>query len=235
MRVAVLFEASGIVREAFRARGHAAVSVDLRAAEDGSPDHLQCNALYVLDPRTDSTYYRGPAWDLVIAHPPCTYLSSSGLHWNLRRPGRADNTAAALALVRELVAGVEAAGIPRLAIENPIGILSTALRRPDQILQPWQFGDDAAKATCFWLYGLPPLVPPPGASVRPRVVGGRGRWSNQTDAGQNRLPPSPDRARLRSLTYPGIAAAMAAQWGALPARDPARTWGPADLFPVANR
>jgi len=99
---------------------------------------------------------------------------------------------------------------PKVAIENPIGIMSTLFRKPDQIIQPWQFGDDASKATCLWLRGLPLLKPT--KIIAPRLVNGRPRWGNQTDSGQNKLPPSTDRATLRSITYPGIAAAMADQW-----------------------
>lgn len=143
-------------------------------------------------------------WDLMVAHPPCTYLASSGLHWNARRPERALLTEQAVAFVRLLAS----APIPRIAIENPIGALSTRWRKPDQIIQPWQFGHDASKATCLWLQGLPALVP---TDVLP---GGRtARRGNQTASGQNKLAPSPDRWKLRSLTYPGIARAMAAQWG----------------------
>lgn len=193
MKVLIACEFSGTVRRAFQALGHDAWSCDLLPAEDGG-QHLQCDALDVL----------GGGWDLMIAHPPCTYLCSSGLHWNKRRPERAAQTTAALEFVRALLD----ASIPRVALENPIGCISTAVRRPEQIIHPWQFGHDASKATCLWLKGLPPLEP---TDVLP---GGRtARRANQTASGQNRLPPSPDRWALRSLTYPGIAAAMAAQWG----------------------
>lgn len=103
--------------------------------------------------------------------------------------------------------------IPRRATENPIGCLSTRIRKPDQIIHPHQFGHDASKATCLWLVGLPLLVPT--AQVKPRYVDGKPRWANQTDSGQNRLGPSPDRWKERSKTYQGIADAMAAQWGSL--------------------
>jgi len=204
MRVLVACEASGIVRDAFRRLGHDAWSCDLVPTAAPGP-HLERDARELL----------GDGWDLVIAHPPCTYLASSGLHWNRRRPGRDALTLEAIAFVRELLA----APVPRIAIENPIGCLTRAIRRPDQILHPWQFGEDASKATCLWLVGLAPLVPT--ALVAPRVVAGRPRWANQTDSGQNRLGPSPDRAARRARTYPGIAAAMAAQWGTA-ARRPAQ-------------
>jgi hypothetical protein len=149
----------------------------------------------------------GDGWDLMVAHPPCTYLCSSGLHWNKRRPERAQQTAEALDFVRMLLD----APIERIALENPIGCISTQVRKPTQTIQPWQFGHDASKATCLWLKNLAPLTPT--QTIAPRMVDGRKRWANQTDSGQNRLPPSADRWKIRSETYQGIADAMAAQWG----------------------
>jgi hypothetical protein len=105
------------------------------------------------------------------------------------------------------------APIERIALENPIGCISTQIRKPTQTIQPWQFGHDASKATCLWLKGLPALTPT--QTIAPRMVDGRKRWANQTDSGQNRLPPSADRWKIRSETYQGIADAMAAQWGNL--------------------
>ena len=152
-------------------------------------------------------------WDLLIAHPPCTYLCSSGLHWNGRQPGREARTQAALDFVRLLMD----APVPRIAIENPVGRIGTAIRKADQYVQPYQFGDDASKRTGLWLKGLPLLdVPRSEQWIAPRFVNDRPRWSNQTDSGQNRLGPSPDRWRKRSQTYPGIARAMAEQWGEAP-------------------
>lgn len=148
-----------------------------------------------------------PRWDVMIAHPPCTYLCSSGLHWNKRTPGRQALTEEALDFVRLLLD----APIERIALENPIGCIGTRIRPADQTIQPWQFGHDASKATCLWLKNLPPLVPT--AIVAPRIVNGKKRWANQTDSGQNRLGPSADRWKERSLTYTGIARAMAWQWG----------------------
>lgn len=193
MRILIACEFSGIVRDAFIARGHDAVSCDLLPSERPGP-HLQRNVLDVLH-QFD--------WDAMIAFPPCTYLCSSGLHWNRRVPGRAALTDDAVEFVRQLLS----APIPRIALENPIGCLSTRIRRPDQIIQPWQFGDDASKATCLWLKGLPPLVP---TNVLPG--GRRARRANQTASGQNRMAPSPSRGRDRSRTYQGIADAMASQW-----------------------
>lgn len=195
MRVLVACEFSGTVREAFRARGHEAWSCDLLPTEMPGP-HIQGDVRDIL----------GDGWDLMIAHPPCTYLASSGLHWNRRRPERQALTDAAVAFVQTLLG----APIARIAVENPIGALSSRVRRPNQIIHPWQFGHDASKATCLWLQGLPLLVP---TEVLP---GGRtARRGNQTPSGQNKLGPSPDRWKQRSLTYPGIAAAMADQWGTL--------------------
>ena len=150
-----------------------------------------------------------PRWDLIIAHPPCTYLSVSGMHWTRRGLRDPQLTEDALAFVRLLLD----APCERVAVENPVSVISTRIRRPDQIVHPWMFGHDASKATCLWLRGLPPLQAT--QTIAPRVVNGRKRWSNQTDSGQNKLGPSPDRWAKRAATYQGIADAMADQWGAL--------------------
>jgi hypothetical protein len=147
-----------------------------------------------------------PQWDLMIAHPPCTYLCSSGLHWNKRRPERAQQTEDALRFVSLLLN----APIPRIALENPVGCISTRIRPPTQTIQPWQFGHPESKATCLWLKNLPKLVPT-DVVAKPAC----GHWENQTPSGQNRLAPSPDRWKERSRTYQGIAEAMATQWGAI--------------------
>ncbi len=196
MRVLVACEHTGVVRDAFLAAGHEAVSCDLLPTEAPGP-HYQGDVFDIL----------GDGWDLLIAHPPCTYLCSSGLHWNHRRPGRQAKTDEALAFVRRLLD----APVPRIAIENPMGRIGSAIRKADQTIHPHQFGHDASKATCLWLKALPLLRPT--QHVAPRWVNGKPRWANQTDSGQNRLPPSADRWKLRSATYPGIAAAMANQWG----------------------
>ena len=196
MRVLVACEFSGTVREAFRARGHDAWSCDLLPTEVNG-NHYQCDVADII----------GLGWDLMIAHPPCTYLSSSGLHWNKRRPERAEQTEKAIDFVMFLAN----APIKMIAIENPIGCLSTRWRKPDQIIQPYQFGHDASKATCLWLIGLEKLRPT--KNVDPRLVNGRPRWGNQTDSGQNKLPPSDDRWKIRSETFQGIAEAMSEQWG----------------------
>ena len=197
MRVLIACEYSGTVRDAFIRAGHYAASCDLLPSESPLGDHYQCDVLDIID----------HGWDLMIAHPPCTYLCSSGLHWNKRRPERAKQTEEALAFVVQLLE----APIARIALENPIGCISTRIRPPDQIVQPYQFGHDASKATCLWLKGLQPLTPTD--QVAPKLVNGRRRWGNQTDSGQNKLPPSADRWKIRSETYKGIAQAMAKQWG----------------------
>jgi hypothetical protein len=217
MRVFIGMESSGTVRRAFRALGHDAWSCDLLPARDGPEHHIQGDVF-------DHVAAFSP--DLAIFHPDCTYLTVSaawaftdGPHHQKVKPGtlvgaaRREARERALAVVRRLL-GLP---IPRIAIENPIGAISTAIRRPDQIIQPHQFGDDASKATCLWLIGLPKLAPT--LAIPPRMVGGRPRWSNQTDGGQNRLGPAENRWQVRANTYPGIAAAMAAQWGAMPKGD----------------
>lgn len=183
MRVLVACEYSGIVRDAFRARGHDAWSCDLLPTESPG-QHVQGDVLAVLD----------DGWDLMIAHPPCTYLASSGIHWNKRRPERAMKTEEALAFVLALAR----APIPKIAIENPIGVLSTRWRKPDQIIQPWQFGHGETKATCLWLKNLPKLLPTDVVEGREQRI-----WL---------MPPSEDRWKARSKTYRGIAEAMADQW-----------------------
>ena len=193
MKILVACEMSGMVRDAFERCGHSALSCDTLATPG---NHYQGDVRDIL----------ADGWDLMIAFPPCTYLSVSGLHWNKRRPWRAQQTEYGLEFVRELMA----APIPRIAIENPVGCISTRIRKPDQIIQPYQFGENASKKTCLWLKGLPKLRPT--GFIEPRMIGDRPRWANQTDSGQNKLTPSPDRAMIRSLTYAGIANAMAQQW-----------------------
>ena len=192
MRVAVLCEFSGIVRDAFIKAGHEALSCDLLPSDSLGP-HIIGN---IKD--HDWTKY-----DLVIAHPPCTYLSVSGLHWNKRIPGREQLTEEALEFVRWIMN----LDCPKIAIENPVSCISSKIRKPDQIVQPWMFGHPESKATCLWLKGLPKLTP-----TNQLPLPESGRWSNQTPSGQNKLGPSPDRWKKRSLTYPGLAEAMAQQW-----------------------
>jgi hypothetical protein len=148
-------------------------------------------------------------WDFIGAHLPCTYLNGAGIHWNNRGRGW-DKTEAALEDVRWFLS------LPQPGyLENPVGIISTRIRKPDQIIQPYEFGDDASKKTCLWLKSIPGLDYEPGKMVAPRLVNGLPRWSNQTNSGQNKLGPSAQRWKERSRTYPGIAAAMAKKWANL--------------------
>ena len=223
MRVLAACEESQEVARAFRALGHDAWSADLLPS-------AHCDAACPPSGACDlHGHHRGDvapllvpgAWDLLIAFPPCTYLCRAGLHWNVRRPGRAALTEEALAFVRSLMD----APVEKIAIENPNGRIGTAIRKADQIIHPYLFGHDASKLTGLWLKNLPQLRPT--QMVEPRwvergVMRGRKpyggplpRWGNQTDSGQNRLSPSADRAKIRSRTYPGIARAMAEQWGGL--------------------
>lgn len=195
MRVLVACEYSGIVRDAFAELGHDAWSCDILPTERPG-NHIQDDVLLYLD----------KGWDLMIAHPPCTYLSVSGMHWTTRGLRDPQLTEDALTFVQRLMD----ATIPRIAIENPISIISSRIRKPDQIIQPWWFGHDASKKTCLWLKNLQPLVAT--NIIQPRVINGKKRWSNQTDSGQNRLGPKPDRWKERSRTFTGIATAMATQW-----------------------
>ena len=196
MRVLVACEYSGTVRDAFIRAGHNAISCDLLPTDAPGP-HYQGDVGDLLN----------DGFDLMVAHPPCTYLSVSGMHWTTRGLRDAQLTTDALAFVRLLMD----APIPRIAIENPVSIISSQIRRPDQIIQPWMFGHDASKKTCLWLKGLPMLTPT--QTIAPRMVNGKPRYANQTDSGQNRLAPSADRWKIRSETYSGIADAMANQWG----------------------
>jgi site-specific DNA-cytosine methylase len=194
VRVLVACEWSGVVRDAFRARGHEAFSCDLPGVRPEGfhfDCHVACDVRVLLE----------PAWDLIVAFPPCTHLAVSGARYFA---GKAREQAAAIDFVRALMG----APCPRIAIENPVGVLSTKVREPDQIIQPWQFGHPESKATCLWLKGLPLLTP---THILPTPASGR--WANQTPSGQNKLGPSPDRAKRRGKTYTGVAMAMAAQWG----------------------
>lgn len=212
MLIAVLFESSRVVASAFEARGHDAVSVDFKPAEQPG-QHWQGD---VFD------FVRTPLFEranLVIWHPPCTYLATSGIHWNARVPGRNLATAHALDQIRRLRAIIRG---KRSAMENPRGVIGPALRWPGfQTIQPYHFGDDASKETVLRLDGLMPLIIPPPAFWHPgRLVEwprGSGqmvrRWANQKDDGQNAHPESAARAANRSRTYPSIAKAFADAWG----------------------
>ena len=185
MRVLIACEYSGVVRDAFIARGHDAMSCDLLPTDAPGP-HYQGDVRDVID----------YPFDLMVAHPPCTHLSVSGArHFSGKRLSGTQQAAAAffLRLTRQ-------SHIARIAVENPVCVMSSLWRKPDQVIQPWQFGHGETKATCLWLKNLPPLMPT-------RIVDGR-------EQRIHRMPPSADRWKLRSQTYAGIAAAMADQWGA---------------------
>ena len=192
MKVLIACEFSGIVRDAFRAKGHEAWSCDLLPCEGDPRWHIQGDVLTALALRT-TCWFAG--WDLMIAHPPCTHLAVSGARWFA---GKQKEQAEAIAFFMALIN----APIPRICVENPVSIMSTRYRKPDQIIQPWQFGHGETKATCLWLKNMPPLQPT-------NIVAGR-------EARVHRMPPSPQRWKERSRTFPGIAAAMAEQWGCLP-------------------
>ncbi len=208
MKVLVACEFSGAVRDAFIAKGHDAWSCDILPSECNGK-HIQADIGFVLPLKSDASYrpefrecwldYLGEAclaakWDLLIAFPPCTHLCVSGARWFK------DKQAAQRAAI-EFFRMLADAPIERVAVENPIGIMSTHYRKPDQIIQPWQFGHGETKATCLWLKGLPKLTPT-------NIVDGR-------EARIHKMPPGPDRWKERSRTYSGIALAMADQWGNL--------------------
>lgn len=186
MNILIACEESQEVCKAFRAKGHEAFSCDVVPCSGGHPEwHYQCDVRNILN----------FGWDMIIAHPPCTDLCSSGARWfdEKRKDGRQQKSI-------EFFMAFTEAKCEKIAIENPIGIMSTYYRKPDQIIQPWQFGHNETKATCLWLKGLPILEPT-------NIIEGEHEhkiW---------KMPPSKDRSRLRSKTFPGIAAAMAEQWG----------------------
>ena len=216
MRILIACEFSGIVRDAFIRKGHDAVSCDLLPTEIPGP-HIQDDVLMHLH-----------GWDLMVAFPPCTHLCSSGARWF---PEKQEEQAEALRFVNLLLN----APVGKIALENPVGVISTVIRAPHQKIQPYEFGENASKKTCLWLKGLPLLIPTRyveadcyGCSCGQRFELGLGKygcpncngagkarqiWGNQTPTGQNKLGPSDKRALDRSRTYTGIAAAMAEQWG----------------------
>ena len=198
MRVLVACEYSGVVRDAFIRGGHEAMSCDLLPTDSPGP-HYQGSVLDILD----------DGWDLMIAHPPCTYLSVSGMHWTTRGLRDPKLTEDALDFVKMLLN----APIEKIALENPVSVISSKIRKPDQIIQPFEYGHDASKKTCLWLKNLPHLIET--KFIEPRIINGKKVWGNQTNSGQNKLAPSKDRWKIRSKTYQGIADAMADQWGNL--------------------
>lgn len=192
MKVLIACEFSGTVRDAFLKRGHDAWSCDLLPCDSNySNNHLQCDVISVLN----------QGWDLMIAHPPCTHLAVSGARWFHKKQ---KEQVTALTFVRQLLD----APITKIALENPISIISSKIRKPDQLIQPWQFGHPETKATCLWLKNLPKLM---ATNILNKPASGR--WDNQTPSGQNNIGEVKDRWKLRSKTYQGIADAMAAQWG----------------------
>ena len=195
MRVLITCECSGRVRDAFSALGHYAVSCDILPSETPGL-HYQGNVFDII----------GDEWDMIIGFPPCTHICVSGARYFKDK----------IEVQREAIAFFMAlinADIPKICIENPVGIMSTVYRKPDQYIQPYQFGHDASKKTGLWLKGLSVLTIDPLQYVPPRIVDGKERWSNQCDSGQNKLGPSDTRAGERARTYPGIARAMALHWG----------------------
>ena len=191
MKILIACEESQVVTKAFRYKGHEAYSCDILSCSGGRPEwHL---------PR-DVTDILNNNWDIIIAFPPCTDICVSGARWFPEKiaDGRQQKAIDFFMMF---------ANHPceKIAIENPIGIMSIKYRKPDQIIQPWEFGEDASKKTCLWLKGLPEL--------KPTNIIIKDRYSNQTASGQNKLGPSPERARLRAIAYQGIAEAMANTWG----------------------
>lgn len=181
MKVLIACEFSGIVRDAFRLRGHNAMSCDLLPTEKPGP-HYQGDVMDIIN----------DGWDMMIAHPPCTHLAVSGARWfKDKQKEQKDAIEFFMALINS--------PIDKIVVENPISIMSTRYRKPDQIIQPWMFGHGETKATCLWLKNLPPLLPT-------NVVSGR-------EQRIHKMPPSPERWKVRSKTYAGIAEAMAEQWG----------------------
>lgn len=200
MKVLVACEFSGVVRDAFLNHGHDAYSCDIRSHLSCSTErHYQCDVLEILD----------MGWDLMIAHPPCTYLAISGNRWMKERPGRMKKRELALQFFTTLLH----APIPRICIENPIGVVSTTVHKHSQVVHPYYFGDPYRKATCLWLKGLPKLQPT--NRVSPRIITHPNGARFSADYNKRR---SGTRSGGRAITYPGIALAMVAQWGNIDSR-----------------
>ena len=207
MKILVACEESQAVTIELRKLGHEAFSCDLLEQSGGYPEwHIKGDAI--------KEAYSGK-YDMMICFPTCTYLTVSGLHWNKRKPERAKKTEEALLFIQKLMD----APIELIALENPVGCISSRIRKPNQTINPYQFGDDASKRTCLWLKGLPNLIPTD--YCEPRIVQGKKRWANQMDNGQNITLNEKGKVcgwntdeikKIRSKTYPGIAKAMANQW-----------------------
>lgn len=203
MRILIACEYSGRVREAFRKLGHDAWSCDLLPADDNSPYHIEGDVLEQLD----------KGWDMMIAHPPCTYLSNSGVSWLYKDESRWEKMRDGANFFKTLLS----ADIPLIAVENPIMhkyAVEIIGRRQDQVIQPWMFGHTERKATCLWLKGLPPLKET--KNVKEEML----KLPKQVQQRLHYLPPSKDRWKIRSTTYQGIADAMAAQWSEVSAPNP---------------
>lgn len=228
MKILIGCEESQTVCKAFRAKGHEAYSCDILSCSGGHPEwHLQMDVFEAIKgevlPIGNKDFIKNEViiynWDMGIFFPDCTYLTCSA-EWAYKEPpyhqkvkprtltGEARKIARSAAY--EFFMALWNCGIPKIAIENPVGIMSKYFRKPDQIIQPYQFGNDASKATCLWLKNLPVLKHTD--YIQPRIINGKKLWANQTDSGQNKLSPAPNRAMMRSKTYPGIAAAFADQW-----------------------
>lgn len=208
MKVLVACEESQTVCKAFRERGHEAYSCDIQESSGGHPEwHIQGDALKAID---------GQQWDLIIAHPPCTYLTVTGNRWyNVERYG--DKAIQRYRLQEEAIKffmAIAEADCEHIAIENPVGIMSSRWRKSDQIIEPWQFGDPYEKKTCLWLKGVPKLRPTNIVEVPPRKTFASGKSMPTWYAEAWRMPKT-ERAKIRSKTFPGIAKAMAEQWGEL--------------------
>ena len=192
MKILVACEKSGKVRDAFIKKGHVAWSCDILDTDSPGP-HIKG--------RLEDVIGNGGDWDMIVAFPPCTHLAVSGARYFAQKLKEQEYAIAFFMMIMTR-------DCPKISIENPVGIMSTRYRKPDQIIQPWMFGHPESKKTCLWLHGLP-LLTPTNILQKPE----RGYWDNQTPSGQNKLGPSPDRATLRGITYQGIANAMAEQWG----------------------
>lgn len=229
MNILIACEYSGVIRDLFHEMypNWIVWSCDLLPSESTIPNSKHINH-YMGDVFDLLSVNFEIKWDMVISHPPCTYLASSGLHWNSRKDSKGEFTEEAIArqakteesleFVRKLLypAQYGLQDIEYIAIENPKGCISTRIEKFTQSIQPYQFGDDASKSTYLWLKNLPLLKPTeyyPPRIVESGPYAGKERWSNQTDSGQNVLPPSKDRAKIRSRTYDGIAIAIVDQWG----------------------
>jgi len=231
MKILIACEYSGIVREAFRSLGHDATSCDLLPTEQPGP-HIIGDVCHLINQTKNSKVQNKETgeweyesiWDMMIAHPPCTYLCSSGLHWNTRTQDNGELTPAASVRQQKtedalkFISDLWNCNIPRICIENPVGCINTRLpyMPKPQYVQPYQYGHDASKKTGFWLKNLPELGYWEEDYVEPRIIFKNGRnynrWANQTDSGQNALPPSSDRGKDRAKTYEGIAWAMVEAW-----------------------